>query len=98
MMPHDIFVADDDGLGARTQRREARAKRRQQAAANDDVIAARIERDTNGGGIGADRRGHWPLPCGTEGASRKSPSAATISVTIASCGTSRDCTVRSDNA
>ncbi len=46
-MTRDVFVGDDKGLGARPQRGDARAERRQHAAADDDVVAARAERDGN---------------------------------------------------
>ena len=99
MMARDILVGDDDGLGARPQRGDAGAERSQQAAADDDVVAARSERDIDDRRIIANGRGHAPAPCcGAPGALRNAASAVMISATIASCGTSRDCTVRSARA
>src|SRR5580698_613089 len=98
MMLGDILIADDDRFGAGAQRGDARAERSQKAAPNNDVIAARTERDVHGCRIAANRRGHPPLPAGAAGGWRNSSSAVMISVTIVSCGTSRDCTVRSASA
>src|SRR5580700_6764167 len=96
MIARDIVVGDDDGLGARPQRGDAGAQRIEQAAADDDVIAARSERDMNNRRIAANEHRHAPASCrGEFGALRNTASNVMISDTIASCGTSRDCTVMS---
>ena len=48
MMIGNRLVSDDGGLGVRPQRFETRAKRSEQPAADDDVIAARAKRDVDG--------------------------------------------------
>ena len=40
-----VVVGDDKGLGAGPQRRDPRAERGKNAAPDDDVVAARAERD-----------------------------------------------------
>ncbi len=79
VMTRDVFVGDDIRLGARPQRRDARAERREQAAPDDDVVAARAERDGDGRTrvFASVRTGavmRRPLPRG--GASRKPASAS----------------------
>ena len=59
MMARDRLVGDDRDLGAGPQRRDARAERGEQAAADHDVVAARAERDVDDDRIaGSQRRGH----------------------------------------
>src|SRR5580692_5829228 len=96
MITRDITVGNDDCLGTRPQRGDAGAQRSEQAAPDDDVVAARSDRDIDKRRIAANGRSHAPAPgCGEPGALRNAASAVMISATIASCGTSRDCTVRS---
>ena len=96
VMTRDILVGDDGGLGARPQRFDARAERGDQPAPDDDVVAAGAERDLDGRRIGAKRCGHAPaFRAGGAASFRNAASAVIMSATMASCGTSRDCTVRS---
>ena len=93
-----IVVGNDKSLGAGPQRRDPRAERIDDAAPDDDVVAAGAERDFDDSGIGAKRCRHsssFAPSFAAVGARvlRKSASARIISATIASCGTSRDCTV-----
>ena len=103
-LPRDVFVGDDECLGARPQRGDALAERIGDAAPDHDVIAARAEIDLYelrlvGGGCAAKGCGHAPSFGSVELATfRCAASAATISPTIDSCGVSRDCTVRSASA
>ena len=99
------LVADDGCLGARPQRGDPSAERCDEAATDDDLVAARVERDvdhdriTGAQGCGHDARS--PPADGLGGSHRTSIWAAsplTISSTIFSCGTSRDCTVTSARA
>src|SRR4029079_4759535 len=90
----DVLVADNGELGARAKLCDPLAERGKLAGADRAVIAARAERNRHDDRIARpQRRGH-------DGCSpfRVSPSATTISSTILSCGTSRDCTVTSANA
>src|SRR6478672_10598365 len=104
MMLCHVLVADDRELGARAQPSDPLAQRRKLAAADHDVIAALPQRNLNNRGIAASqRRGHGMPPSARSfevvvGCNSWSPSAAMISSTILSCGTSRDCTVRSASA
>ncbi len=99
MVARDFFVGDDRDLRTRTKRGDARAERTDQAASDDDVVAARIERDLDDCRIGAEGRGHTPaFSCGDGVSFRNESSAVRISATITSCATSRDCTVRSASA
>src|SRR5580698_2308878 len=97
MMFRDILVTHNDRLGAGAQRGDARSKRCQQTAANDNVITACIQRHVHGRRIVANGSSHCMLPAGAD-AFRNSLSAVMMSVTIVSCGVSRDCTVRSASA
>src|SRR5688572_22535937 len=102
MMVRNVLVGDDGNPGAGAQLRDALAERGKLAAADDDVIAAIAERNVNDDWIAASqRRGHDTVSPGVD-ASGAAPrgsgpavSTATISSTILSCGTSRDCTVKS---
>ena len=58
MVTRHALVGDDGGIGARAQRRDARAERSHKAAPDDDVVAAGAERDLDGCGIGAKRCRH----------------------------------------
>ena len=92
----DILVGDDGGFGTRAQRRDARTERRDQPAPDDDVVAAVAERDLDGCRIVAKRRRHAPaFRSGGAASFSHAASAVMMSATTASCGTSRDCTVRS---
>ncbi len=101
----DHFVADDRRLGPRPQRGDFFAQQCQLPAADDDVVAALAQRDVNDARIAcAQWRGHDRRSPGA-GAPAAAPatpswpaSELTISSTILSCSTSRDCTVRSANA
>ena len=103
MMLRYVLVADDGEPCTGPQLRDPLAERRELAAADHDVVAARAERDVDDDRIaGADGRGHERLPwiapeCGRAAQARRA-STSTISSTILSCGTSRDCTVRSASA
>src|SRR5262249_34344611 len=101
----DRFVADDRSHGPRPQREDFLPQQRQLPAADDDVVAALAERDIDDDRIaGAQRRSHGRRsPCaGTLVVASAVPSwpasALTISSTILSCRTSRDCTVMSARA
>ena len=91
----DIGVGDDRGLGAGLERLQATPERAEQPAPDHDVIRARAERDRHGDWIAAAQRRRHDAP--SRGATRER-SAATISSTMLSCGTSRDATVRSASA
>src|SRR5262249_21017569 len=99
VMQLDILIGDDEDPGARPQSLDARAQRPDQPTADDDVVAALAKRDRHGRWVGAKRSGHadawW-----SEGAAtfRCAASAVMTSATMASCGTSCDCTVRSASA
>src|SRR5262249_38280089 len=98
----DRFIADDRGHGPGPQRDDFFPQQRQLPAANDDVVAALAERNIDDDRIaGAQRRSHGRRsPCAAALAVASavpswSASALTISSTILSCSTSRDCTVMS---
>ena len=61
-VPRHVVVGDDKGLGAGPQRRNPRAERGNNAAPNNDLIAARTERDFDESGIATNRRRHVPSP------------------------------------
>ena len=96
VITRDILVGDNGGFGTRAQRCNAGAERCDQAAPDDDVVAAVAERDLDGRRIVAKRRRHGPAfrSAGTASFSHEA-SAVMMSATMASCATSRDCTVRS---
>src|SRR5271169_4053836 len=98
MAPGDGRVGDDRTFGARAERRDALAQAREQPAADDDVVAARAERDLDHGRLSpfalAQRRGHGLLSAISSGLA----SLAMISSTMLSCGSSRDCTTMSESA
>ncbi len=102
MVACDRLVADDRSLGARPQRGNPSSQRGQLAAADHDVVAALAERDIDDDRLaGTQRRSHGARSPSADGSCPASAtpmrpaSAVTISSTIRSCGTSRDCTVRS---
>ena len=96
MMARNILVGDDGGLGARAQTGDARAERSDDAAPDHDVIAAGAERDLDGRGIGTKGCRHAPaFPGGDTVTCKNEASAVMMSATMASCETSRECTVRS---
>src|SRR5262249_1159138 len=105
MVPCDRFVGDDRGLGAAPQRSNFFAQQGQLTTPDDDVVAALAERDIDDGRIAdTQRRSHGrrsPSAGGTDIAQARPicpASALTISSTILSCSTSRDCTVISAKA
>src|SRR5262249_60846962 len=105
MMARDRFVGDDRSLGARTQGGNFFAQQGKLTAPDDDGGAARAERDVDDDRIaGAQRRSHdrrSPAAGGARIAQGRPicpASALTISSTILSCSTSRECTVRSAKA
>ena len=55
-----VVVGDNKNLGAGPQRRNPRAERGNNAAPDDDLIAARAERDFDESGIAANRCRHAP--------------------------------------
>ena len=67
VMELDIRIGDDEDPGARPQSLDARTERRDQPAADDDVVAALAERDLHDGRVGAKRSGHADA-CWSEGA------------------------------
>ena len=94
MMAGDGLVGDERHARAAAQRLDARAEAGEQAAADDDVIGARTERDLHHRRLTrTQRRGHDAVS-----APRCLGISAMISSTMVSCGSSRDCTVMSDNA
>src|SRR5690606_33961343 len=98
MMPRYRLVGDDRGAGARPQGSDALVELADQAAADEDVVGALAERDGHGDRLGAtQRRGHGAPPVRAS-RPRWSATAAMISLTTVSCGSSRDCTTMSDCA
>ena len=104
MMARHGFVRHDRGGGTRPQLGDARAELGQQTAPDRDVVTARAECDVDDGRIGgAKRRGHDgilldPGPPARLSRPKYPASAANVSLTIVSCGTSRDTIVRSASA
>ncbi len=105
VVTRDRFVGDDRGLGARPQRGNFLAQRGQLTAPDNDLVAALAEHHIDDGWMaGAQRRSHGrrspsdgcPAPAQATRICPASP--LTISSTILSCSTSRDCTVRSAKA
>src|SRR5437660_7226842 len=90
------LVGHDRDRGAGPQPGDTLAEVVHQAASDGDIIASRIERDAYDGRIrGADRRGHdGTLVRRGGGGSSPTPrcaaSPASASLTMASCGTSRE--------
>ena len=99
MIELDIPVGNDENPGVRPQRFDAGAKRMDQSAADDDVVTAVAERDLYDRRVGAKGNSHADA-CWIEDTAtfRYAASAVITSATMASCGTSRDCTVRSASA
>ena len=103
MMLGDVLVGDDRDLAPGRSAAIRSPSVGEQAAADHDVVGALAERDVDRDRIaGAQRRGHGWLAA--RHASAPAPAAATvrsaamISSTIVSCGTSRDSTVMSASA
>src|ERR1700736_5821747 len=94
MMLRHRPIGDDGDDGVRAQRSNPGAQRAEDAATDHDVIAALRERHVDDDRIaGAHRDGHgMPAACGRDspGRSTQPTSAAMISLTMVSCGTSRD--------
>src|SRR5262249_12469796 len=105
MVPRDRFVGDDRGLGAGPERGNPFAQQGQLTAPDDDVVAALAKCDIDDDRIAsAQRRSHDRRSPSADGPgiAQARPicpaSALTISSTILSCSTSRDCTVISAKA
>src|SRR6476659_120126 len=99
MVAHDGFVGDDRNLRPGPQRRDLLAQQSQQAAADVNVVAALAERDVDDDRVaGTQGRRHGSWPPSAQATPIRPASALTISSTIFSCMTSRDCTVRSARA
>ena len=101
MVAGNRLVGDERHARARPQRLDARAQARKQPAADHDVVGALGQRDLHHDRFGklalAQRRGH-DFASGAAAMSRYRGSAAMISSTMVSCGSSRDCTVMSASA
>ena len=95
------LVGKNECPGGRPQRLDARPQRFNRAASDRNVVCARAQRDRHDGFLrgfgGRFQRGHGFFS-NSALISRCFGKAATISSTIMSCGSSRDCTVMSDNA
>src|SRR5215467_6185967 len=100
MQRHHRLIADDGCFGARLERIRPRAQRSEQPTPDHDVVGAFAKGHLDDGGIAwTQRRGHGAcVPIEECGTPNLCASAATISSTMVSCGTSRECTVTSDSA
>src|SRR5262249_39155181 len=95
-------VNHDRSPGVGPYRRDPLAEGRELSAADHNIVTARPERHTDDNRIArAQRHGHGARPscavCGMLACAmpRRRASSITISSTMRSCGTSRDCTVMS---
>src|SRR5260221_11227096 len=94
MMKRHRRVGDDRHLAAGAQLGDPLAERRQEAAADRDVIGALAQRDIHGDRFaGTERHGHG-LAASAVGFDCKNRRRLSITSSLmASCGTSRDSTV-----
>ena len=95
-------IGDDGRRRAGPQRRYPLAQSGESSAADDDVITASAERHVDGGRFARTHGSRHDdflscrrTPSGPSPSSSRSASAARISSTIISCGTSRECTLAS---
>ena len=95
----DIVIGHDRDFSSRTQSRNPRPERRDKSASDHNVITTRTKRDTDGCRIGTKGRSHASeLSCIEADTCKNAPRAVTMSATIKSCATSRECTVKSARA
>src|SRR6185437_4597500 len=90
MLRADIDVGDDNDARARAQRLDALPERSEQRATDDDVVVAARKCDGHDDRLGRTRLNGHASPSATMPS--WAGSAAMISSTMASCGSSRDST------